>query len=69
MNFSIQTPKGTVRHLVAKGEQYTLCGQHHGVNPRHVHEGASDYLGIRAAEDATCSKCIKLAAAKQEQGR
>lgn len=62
---SIQTPKGTVRHLVAEGEQYTLCGKHHGVNTRYVIEG-SHVEDIRSADEATCGKCRKVAA---EQGR
>jgi hypothetical protein len=59
---SIQTPKGTVRHLVAEGEQYTLCGRHHGTNPRHVtaqFEGVDD---VRSADEATCEKCQKVRA-------
>jgi hypothetical protein len=59
---SINTPKGTVRHLVDVDEPrpVTLCGRNTGVNPRHVFVGTWVY-GVGPAESATCRKCLAAA--------
>lgn len=62
---AIRTPKGPLWHLVdvASTEPNTLCGRHHGLNPRYVEEDhdASFDLRLQPASAATCKKCIAAA--------
>lgn len=64
---SIQTPKGTVRHLVnvESTEPYTLCDRFHGVNPKHVFVGTWRE-DIQSADNATCRKCRAVAATMED---
>jgi hypothetical protein len=64
---SLQTPKGTVRHLVSieETDPVTLCGRGTGVNPRHVFVGTW-VENIQSADNATCKKCRTVAATMED---
>ena len=59
---SVATQKGTVRHLVdvEATEALTLCGRHHGINPRNVFVGTW-VEDVQSVGNATCRKCRTIA--------
>lgn len=61
----METPKGTVRHLVPEHGTHTLCGRSHGLNPRYAYAGfPRGDLGRIAAYDGSqtvCARCRKVA--------